>query len=145
MLQKWQVHNQVKSYLCSHCNENIGLIKITTENLSFNEDEIEMNGEMYDVVKVVAHKNQLTLYCFDDKNESAVAKKIAGLVLNEHQKKSTNDFYNRLANLFFFTHHNTETICFNSALFCFSTAFAKLNALFFVTPNLDILSPPPKG
>jgi hypothetical protein len=40
--------------------------------LSFNENEFEQNGVMYDVVKTVITKDKKVLYCFLDGNETSL-------------------------------------------------------------------------
>lgn len=65
----WIRHEMKERLLSNIPNEQ--LIQIN-KPLSFNENEFELKGVMYDVVKTVTTKDSKILYCFLDGNETSL-------------------------------------------------------------------------
>lgn len=135
------IKHEIKNNILSQIPDN-QLLKFS-KALNFDKDEFEINGKMYDVVKIKITPKNTIVYCYEDHKETSLNQKIDSLIKEGFTK---NPFSKNQQKLIDFLHQIYISSSIPNFIFFAQNANKqhfpyKLHLLYEV---ISIISPPPK-
>jgi hypothetical protein len=131
----------------SFAKDDLDVIIIKLSRIDFSSkprwngsDEFELDGKMYDVIKIEECTNEFIIYCFNDKNEE--------ILISNFNK--INDKTGEHKSFLRMTHQMPVLQAIENDAYCLKKSYVLYNVPLLISMNYnknypDVLTPPPKN